>query len=84
MLLEREQRVAVLHPAAVVADAHQRNAPLLDAHRDAAGASVERILDQLLDHRRRPLDYLAGGDAVYSMLVQQPDTPHRKRAVASG
>jgi len=51
---------------------------------EEAGASVERILDQLLDHRRRPLDDLAGGDAVYSMLVQQPDTPHRKRAVASG
>ena len=32
------------------------------AMRRAAG--VERVLDQLLDHRRRPLDHLAGGDLV--------------------
>ena len=31
---------------------------------DAARAGVERVLDQLLDDARRPLDHLAGGDAV--------------------
>ena len=28
------------------------------------GTRVERVLDQFLDHARRPLDHLAGGDAV--------------------
>ena len=27
-------------------------------------AGIERVLDQLLDHARRALDHLAGGDAV--------------------
>ena len=31
---------------------------------DAPGAGVERVLDQLLDRAGRPLDHLAGGDAV--------------------
>ena len=31
---------------------------------DPAGAGVERVLDQLLDDRRRPLDDLAGRDLV--------------------
>ena len=31
---------------------------------DAVRAGIERVLDQLLDHARRPLDHLAGGDAV--------------------
>ena len=32
------------------------------------GAGVERVLDQLLDHARRTLDHLAGGDAINDRL----------------
>ena len=31
---------------------------------DAGGAGIDRVLDQFLDHRRRPLDDFAGGDLV--------------------
>ena len=40
------------------------------------GAGVDRVLDQLLDHRRRPLDHLAGGDAVGDGLGQAADRGH--------
>ena len=57
-------RSAGAHAAAVVADADEREAAGRRHHLDLAGAGVERVLDQLLDHARRPLDHLAGGDAV--------------------
>ena len=36
-------------------------------------AGVERVLDQFLDHARRPLDHLAGGDAVDDGLGELAD-----------
>ena len=45
-------------------------------------AGVERVLDQLLDHAGRPLDHLAGGDAVDGLglswriaMATSPDGP---------
>ncbi len=37
------------------------------------GAGVERVLDQLLDHAARPLDHLAGGDAVDGLGAELAD-----------
>ena len=51
-------------PRAVVADPDQRQAAAGGDDLDAGGAGVERVLDQFLDHARRPLDDLAGGDLV--------------------
>ena len=48
--------------AAVIHDADQLDAALLDVHIDAAAASIDGIFQQLLDHARWPLDHLAGGD----------------------
>ena len=62
--LDRQPRVLRLHPLAVVLDANQLLAAELDGDRDAPRAGVDRVLDQLLDDRRRPLDDLAGGDLV--------------------
>ena len=36
-------------------------------------AGVERVLDQFLDDARRPLDHLAGGDAVDDAFGQLAD-----------
>ncbi len=49
--------------AAVVAHADAVAAAALDGDLDHARPGVERVLDQLLHHRRRTLDHLAGGDA---------------------
>ena len=62
--LDRQPRVVRLHALAVVFDANQLLAAELDGDADAAGAGVERVLDQLLDDRGGPLDDFAGGDLV--------------------
>ena len=50
--------------AAVIDDADQLDAPLLDSHVDPRRAGVDGVLQQLLDDAGRPLDHLAGGDLV--------------------
>ena len=62
--LDREVEVGARHALAVVADADEPAAAAVGQHLDAARAGIERILDELLDHARRPLHHLAGGDAV--------------------
>src|SRR6185437_2842305 len=47
---------------AVVADADQVEAAARDLQPNRAGVGVQRVLDQLFDHRRGPLDHLSGGD----------------------
>mgnify|MGYP002476262370 CR=1 FL=1 len=50
--------------AAVIDDPHHLQSALDDRNVDPRGAGVDRVLHQLLDDARRPLDDLAGGDAV--------------------
>ena len=64
MALDREREIGARHALAVVGDADQPAAAAVGEHVDALRAGVERVLDQFLDHARRPLDHLAGGDAV--------------------
>ena len=53
----------------------QRAAGLLELDGDVARAGVERVLDQLLDHRGGPLDHLAGGDLVGDLGRQHAHAP---------
>ena len=62
--LDREREVGPRHAGAVVGDADQPAAAAVGRDLDPRRAGVERVLDQFLDHARRPLDHLAGGDAV--------------------
>ena len=73
MARERERELVARDAAAVVAHAAKRDAAGLDLDLDAARAGVEAVLDQFLDHRRRPLDDLAGGDLVDELFGQDPD-----------
>ena len=57
--LQAKQRVVAVHPAAVIDHADERNAAAPDDHLDLARAGVDAVLDQLLHHRRRPLDHFA-------------------------
>jgi len=58
MPLDRQPRVVRLHPLAIVFDANQLLAPLLDRDADPARARVEGILDEFLDHGRGSFDDL--------------------------
>ena len=70
-------------PGSVVADSNRRPAGAADLHRDPASVGVERVLDQLLHHRRRTLDHLAGGDGVGHLLLQSVDSAHESRRALS-
>ena len=77
--LERQVRLVRRHARAVVADADEPEPAALDLDLDAARAGVERVLDQLLDHRGGPLDHLAGGDLIGQLGRQHADARHEKR-----
>ena len=64
MALDGEHQIGLAHALAVVGDADEAAAAAVGEHVDAARAGIERVLDQFLDHARRTLDHLAGGDAV--------------------
>ena len=66
-------RSLLVHAAAVVDDANELAAAFLDGDVDARRAGVERVLDQLLHRRGRPLDHLAGGDAVDEDGIEAAD-----------
>jgi hypothetical protein len=80
---ERQRQLVAGDAAAVVADRHAAHAAVLDAHLDALRARVDRVLEQLLDHRGGTLDHLAGGDLVDQRAGQQADGA-RGRAVGVG
>jgi hypothetical protein len=63
---------------AVIRDQDAVGAAALDLDLDVAGAGVQRVLDQLLHHRRGALDDLPGGDLRRQVRVHDPDTRHRR------
>ena len=76
MALKGQQGIVAHHAAAVVGDANELAPPALDRDHDAARAGVERILQQLLHHRCRPIDDLAGGDLVGHLVGEYVDAAH--------
>ena len=71
--LDRESEIGVGHAAAVVGDGDLSPAAAVGENIDPARAGVDGILDQFLDHARRTLDHLAGGDAVDDLFGQLSD-----------
>ena len=66
--LERDLDVVGAEAAAVVLDAHQLLAPGAQRHGDLAGAGVDGVLHELLDHGKGALDHLAGRDLAEHVL----------------
>ena len=73
MALDGERQIVARHAAAVVGDADEPPAAAREHDLDSASARVEGVLDQLLHDGSRPLDDLAGGDAVDDRLGQLTD-----------
>ena len=71
--LDRQRQLVGRHAGAVVGHQDQSPAAVPQGDLDAPGAGVEGVLDQLLDRARRPLDHLAGGDAVDDLGRQEAD-----------
>ena len=75
MRRHRQRQIGGLDAATVVNHPHQPDPTLLERDVDPGGGCVERVLEKLLDHARRPLHHLAGGNAI--------DDRHRKLMDAS-
>jgi hypothetical protein len=65
-LISRDATSIVTHP-------YQTNATALDIDLDATRASIQAVLDELLDDGRRPLDDLACGDLVNELAGEDTD-----------
>ncbi|MNC86920.1 hypothetical protein D3C83_26070 [compost metagenome] len=73
MALQREQRLIARHPDPVVTHANALAAAVLGEHIDGDRAGVERVLDQLLHHRRRPFDHFTRRDLIGDRARQNRD-----------
>ena len=71
--VDRERKIAMGHAAAVVGDADPSPAAAIGENVDAAGAGIDGVLDQFLDHARGTFDHLAGGDAVDDLFGELAD-----------
>ncbi len=70
------QRQVVRRDAmAVVADTQQLDPALLHLDVDTPSTRVQAVLQQLLGHRGRPFDHLAGSDLVGQPRAEQLDAP---------
>jgi hypothetical protein len=61
----------------VVADADQPPPAGFDLDANAACARVQRVLQQLLNHRGRPVHHLAGSDLVGNLVGKNADAAHK-------
>ena len=61
------------HAAAVIGDADPPPPAAIGEDVDPARAGIDRVLDEFLDHARRALDHLAGGDAVDDLFWKLAD-----------
>ena len=72
------------HPAAVIGYNDAVAARILQLDHDAARTGIEGILHQFLDHRRRPLHHLTGGDLVGHVFGQPADHGFRRSRHGAG
>ena len=79
MPLDREREVGFVHAAPVVGHADEAPAARLDRDLDRPRAGVESVLDQFLGGRGRPLDHLAGGDAIDEQGIEAANSHGRSR-----
>ena len=75
--LQRHDQFLRSDPGAVVYYFEQLDAACVQLYFDRAGASVQAVLEHLLECRRWTLDDLAGGDLVDKELGQNLDGWHR-------
>ena len=80
---EGQREVLGGHPLAVVGHPDQVLPAPLDRHVDPGRPGVDGVLQQLLDHARRPLDHLARRDLVDHRRGQLADDPHRPPSLST-
>ena len=71
--VDGERQIGVCHAAAVVGDADAATSAAIGENIDPAGAGIDGVFDQFLDHARWALHHLAGGDAVDELFRELAD-----------
>ena len=77
MALDRQRQLLGRHAEPVIDHLDQIAPAVLEGHLDARGAGIDGVLHQLLHRRSRPLDDLAGGDAVDDIGRKEADRHDR-------
>ena len=73
MAIDGQREIGDGHAAAVVGDADPPPAAAIGEDVDPAGAGVDGVLHQFLDHARGTFDHFAGGDAVDDLFGKLAD-----------
>ena len=73
---ERERQLVAPDAGAVVLDLDAPHAAFVERHRDRPRAGVERVLEQLLQHRSGPLDDFAGRDLAHQQIGKDANGGH--------
>ena len=76
MALERQHGIVAHHTAAVVGYLDQLLAARLHVDPNAARTGIQRVFQQLLDHRSGAFHYLAGGNLVSYVFGENVDAAH--------
>jgi hypothetical protein len=71
--VDGKREIAMRHAAAVVGDADPPPTAAIGKDVDPAGAGVDGVFDEFLDHARGTFDHLAGGDAVDDLFGELAD-----------
>ena len=77
MALEGQHGIVAHHAAAIIGDLDKLLAAGFDVHANAPCARIQRVLQQLLHHRGRPLHDLARGDFVGYVFGENVDAAHK-------
>ncbi len=73
MTRQRQRQLFGCNAAAVVGNGNAFDAALFEPHRYLAGARVQRVLQQFLDHGGRAFDHFAGGNLRNQLIRQLQD-----------
>ena len=84
MALEGQHGVVAHHTAAVVGHLNEFLAAGFDVDPNAPRTRIQRVLQQLLDHRSRTLHHLAGSDLVGYIFGENVDAAHGVLRYISG
>ena len=76
VLQHRKLRILLRHARAIVYDLDEVPAAVCDGDPDMRTPGIDSIVDELTHHRKRPLDYLAGGDLHRYFLGKDYDSTH--------
>ena len=71
-----QRDLILFNSAAIVRNPDEGNPSLTDLHRDRSCLRIDRILQELLHHRSRTLNDLAGCDLVDGILIQYMNVRH--------